>query len=126
MVEETLNQLSDEIITLNQQQLVEGTKADGTKTRQYSMVTKSLKSMGGRFLTGDYISLLDTGAFWSSFFISATGGKLMFDATDSKTQMLVQEYGGQVFGLTDKSNITLAELARPIMYEKIINFLRQA
>ena len=82
--------------------------------------------MGGRFLTGDYISLLDTGAFWSSFFISATGGKLMFDATDSKTQMLVQEYGGQIFGLTDKSKITLAELARPIMYEKITNFLRQA
>ena len=126
MVEETLTLLETEIITLNQQQLTKGEKSDGTFTGEYRETTISRKMLEGRFLTGDKISLLDRGDFWAGFLVKADNGKLIFDSTDAKTEMLISIYSEKLFGLTSESKTELAKLAKPILYEKITNFLNKA
>ena len=125
-VEETLNHLQEEIVKLNQEQLAEGQRSDGSKMPNYTPATKLIKAEKGTTLTGERISFLDRGDFWSSFWVKAESGKLLFDASDWKTEMLIKEYGSLIFGLSDIQKEALAELARPILYEKIINFLKSA
>ena len=125
LVEETLNQLAPEIVKLNQEQLAEGQRSDGSKMPLYKPITKQRKQEEGRTLTGDRISLIDKGDFWKSFFVKAENGKLLFDATDRKTEELIKTYGELVFGLSGIQKEALAELAKPILYEKILKYLRQ-
>lgn len=123
-MEETLNQLEEEIVKLNQEQLAEGQRSDGTLLPKYAPQTMFEKLAGGRTLLGERIALYDLGDFWNSMFVLASYGSIEFSAKDRKTDMLVEIYGEAIFGLSDIQKEALAELARPILYEKIINFLK--
>jgi hypothetical protein len=77
-------------------------------------------------LTGDYISLLDTGDFWKSFIFEATENTLFFGATDEKSEMLIREWGDTILGLSTEGYVKLAELIRPLLIEKINKFIAEA
>lgn len=123
LVEETLNQLQEEIVKLNQEQLEIGQRSDGSKMPLYKPVTKQRKLEKGSILTGDRISLIDKGDFWNSFFVKAENGKLIFGATDWKTEDLIKTYGELVFGLAVEQRTELARLAKPILNKKILKYL---
>lgn len=126
LVLETLNELESEIVKLNQEQLKQGERYDGSKTGTYQEKTKKRKKAEGRILTGDHISLIDTGDFWKSFFFEARNGKMLFGATDPKTEMLVSTWGEKILGLSPESYQKLADLIKPVLKNKILNFLAEA
>jgi hypothetical protein len=132
-VEETLNQLEEEIVKLNQEQLVETKFSDGSLLPYYSPITIERKKEEGTYISPNYRwALIDYGDFVDYMFSKANAGKLLIGSKDKKTQtildMVDKETGKSkyVFGLSDTQKEYLAELARPILYEKIINFLKSA
>jgi hypothetical protein len=51
----------------------------------------------------DRITLRDSGDFYEGFFVNATKFPIEIDSRDSKRNDLVQEWGVDIFGLTDSS-----------------------
>ena len=127
LIVECLNDLEKEIVELNKSQLREGKRSDGSILGRYSESTKRRKRADpSRHLTGDYISLLDTGDFWKSFIFEATENTLFFGATDEKSEMLIREWGNTILGLSPEGYAKLAELIRPLLIEKINKFIAEA
>lgn len=73
----------------------------------YAPFTIDIKGLKGQ--PTDRITLKDSGDFHESFFMSATKFPIVIDATDSKRNELVGEWGEDIFGLTDESQSSLNE-----------------
>ena len=127
-MEKSLNELSDYIVELNTfGQLRFGKNADDIIFGgQYSERTREIKQDKGRYFEGNDIALRDTGDFWKSFFAQASGGKLLIDARDDKTEMLIRDYGEAIIGLSADSMVKLLEKLKPIFEENVTNFLKNA
>jgi len=126
LVEETLNELKDYIIELNQQQLADGYRSDGNLMPKYKPISIQIKNAKGKPTFSGRIALYDTGSFWDKMLISIENGKIKFYSTDTKAEMLENEYGSTIYGVGNIYMEALAEKANPILYKKIIDFLKQA
>ena len=97
-----------DLIEINtENQLSDGVDSEGkrlfnkrTKRSVYSSLTEEIS--GGRKKAGTPYTLEDTGDFYKGFFIETKKDKAVFSSKDSKTPLLVAEYG-EIFGLTDKN-----------------------
>lgn len=93
---------SGEIIVLNQGQMSLGKRADGSEiTPTYSDVTIAIKEEKGQ--ENRWVTLRDTGEFWSNMFVDANATSFETSSADEKTQKLEKKYGKKIFGLTKES-----------------------
>lgn len=110
-----------EIVELNtQSQLFEkGINADSVSIksyRPYRPLTIQLKKLKGQ--PTDRVTLRDDGDFYNSVFLNIGKSDVFFDATDSKTEDLIEKYGEDILGLTlenveiVRKDIVLPELIR--------------
>lgn len=123
--QDVLNSYSKEITELNKQQLEKGIKADESAMKLYSPKTVKVRQIEGNPVKGERIALFDTGDFWSKFWINAYNNELEFYSGDSKTEMLIQDYGESIFGLTTENFKKLGELIMPKVKERVQKFLAQ-
>lgn len=103
-----IRKIDKDLIELNtKNQLYQGFNAEGkrlvnqkTKRTVYSPLTEEIS--GGRKKAGDPYNFYDTGDFFGGFYIKVSKDKAVFGSKDSKTPLLIEEYG-EIFGLTDKN-----------------------
>jgi hypothetical protein len=79
-----------------------GKRADGTEiTPTYSDLTIMLKDEKGQ--ESRWVTLKDTGAFWSDMFVDVGNNSYEVGSADAKAQSLEKKYGKRIFGLTKES-----------------------
>ncbi len=101
-VQDAVADTSSDIITLNQGQMSLGVRSDGTEiTPTYSDLTIMLKDEKGQE-TG-WVTLHDTGAFWSDMFVDVGNNSYEVGSADAKAAKLEKKYGKRIFGLTKES-----------------------
>lgn len=104
IVRETLLELGDTIITLNQFRLFDKSEdADGEplefyRSIAYSIIKNQINPSPG-FGRPD---LKDTGDFYRGFNLTVTEDEFEIDSTDEKSTMLKSKYGDKIFGLTNE------------------------
>ena len=104
---ETLNSEKPYIVELNKKQLENGQTSNGDYLRPYSGRTVKQRALEGNPVKGELIALFDTGDFWKGFWSMAYNGEWEIFSSDSKTNMLISEYGEDIFGLTEENFTTL-------------------
>ncbi len=121
----------DTMADLNAEQIDSGLKANGEVMPDYSQASVEFygKQPGP-------IRLRDTGAFQAGFFVTIKGGKVVFDSSDKKRDMLINGdtaftkefgrtglevgYGEEVFGLSEKYKLeAMREAVRPEFIKKM-------
>lgn len=79
-----------------------GKRADGTEiTPSYSDLTIMLKDEKGQETR--WVTLKDTGAFWSDMFVDVGNSSYEVGSADAKAAKLEKKYGSKIFGLTKES-----------------------
>lgn len=107
-----------EIVQLNKDQLLDGQKSDQSQIGVYRPFT--IESRSKKNLQTDYIDLRDTGAFQSRFEIRVNGNVYEITSTDSKNDMLVGNYGIEIFGLNPENKlIAWNEFMQPSVVRKL-------
>lgn len=111
-------------IDLNTSQLGEfGIDSTGkTLPGKYAPFTVDFKNTFGRGYGSiiDHITLFNTGDFHGSFFLDTSKFPVLFDASDIKRDMLVSEWGKDIFGLTPQNKDEFKEHTKP----DIINLMK--
>lgn len=101
-VQEAIIETSSDMIVLNQGQMSLGKRSDGTEiTPTYSDLTIMLKDEKGQ--ESRWVTLKDTGSFWSDMFVDVGNGSYEVGSSDAKAQSLEKKYGKKIFGLTKES-----------------------
>lgn len=101
-VQDAVIDTSSDIITLNQGQMSLGVRADGSEiTPSYSDVTIAIKEEKGQETR--WVTLHDTGEFWSNMFVDVGNDSYEVGSADAKTAKLEKKYGNKIFGLTKES-----------------------
>jgi hypothetical protein len=101
-VEETVVETAGDIAELNRGQMAIGRRADASEiTPTYSDLTIELKQAKGQ--ETEWVTLRDTGSFWSRIFVDVNAGSFTISSSDDKTGKLEKKYGEKIFGLTKES-----------------------
>lgn len=88
-------------VDLNKEQLQEGKRSDGKDiTPKYARFTVLYKQEKGQ---PTYVTLKDTGEFYSKFYLRISGNRWAIGSADGKTPDLVKKYTADIFGLTSES-----------------------
>lgn len=112
---QAIGKRSDRILTLNKEQLLISTRADGRLLPTLSPVT--IEEFGKENETGR-VDLLDTGAFQGAFFLAKAGEEIIIGSTDSKAEMLETTYGDEIYGLTEKNQgLVFDEISKELSVE---------
>ena len=121
---DSVKDFEKEIIELNQQQLQDGELATGNDiTPFYKPLTISIKKAKGQVY--DRVTLLDTGAFYSKFFIVYFKDKFSIESTDSKALSLEKKYSPNILGLSDKNIQETIDLIKPNFLERFRKALNE-
>lgn len=100
--QEAIIETSSDMIVLNQGQMSLGKRSDGTDiTPTYSDLTIMLKDEKGQ--ESRWVTLKDTGTFWSDMFVDVGNNSYEMGSVDAKTAKLEKKYGKKIFGLTKES-----------------------
>jgi len=100
------------VIDLNLSQLQDGKDAFGKEiTPPYSPLTVLIKKSKGQ--PTDRVTLRDEGDFYRKFTLESQKFPMTLDSTDLKTPKLMEKYGSEIFGLTEKSKDELVEEIKP-------------
>lgn len=101
-VQQAVIETSGDMIVLNQGQMSLGKRADGTEiTPTYSDLTIMLKDEKGQ--ESRWVTLKDTGAFWSDMFVDVGNNSYELGSADAKAASLEKKYGKKIFGLSKES-----------------------
>jgi hypothetical protein len=93
--------VTDAMITLQREQMLDNKNAEGQSFGGYKKATEGYNSKRSTKVTaGDPIILKDTGAFESKIDAIVQKDKAKLTSTDSKTDMIKEMYGEEVFGLS--------------------------
>lgn len=103
----------DTLVRLNQEQMDEGLRADGKKTKKYESDTYRR-----RFNKPTYRNYKLTGDFHGSINAKAEQGNVNFYALDEKSRFLEEQEDGQLLGITEENKVTV--------FNKNINKIRDA
>lgn len=110
------------VIDQNRKQLFAGIDGKGNEiVPEYSDFTYDVKIKVGQ--PTDRVTLKDTGAFYASIFIDYGTKYIYFDANDSKTNDLIDKYGGDILGLTESSIEILKKKIISTLQNKIKSYL---
>lgn len=110
----------DLILTLNQENLEQGKRPDGTQIEKtpvgkqkevlYERYTKYLKEKAGKI--SEYVTLYDTGAFYEGLKAVSGSDNIYVIDTDSKTAKIIAVWGN-VLGITDEQKEFFVEQIYP-------------
>lgn len=119
----TLGLTSKIIIEKNQDQMLNGFRADDSYILpEYTPYTREKKEEKG--WDPDKVTLYDTGDFYNAMFADVSYFDIEIDSTDSKTEDLIEKYGEKIFGLSDESKEEYRDDAMPVLIEKIKEILK--
>ncbi|HTJ53727.1 MAG TPA: hypothetical protein VL443_29935 [Cyclobacteriaceae bacterium] len=115
-----VDQTNAQAIDLNTEQLFHGRDAQGNKLKAYrnpayAEFKQSLNPLG-------VTDLKLTGDFYRGFYAKTDRFPIMFDSSDSKTEMLTEKYG-EIFGLDQEYLGKYQEEIKPIVQETFASFL---
>jgi hypothetical protein len=98
ILKRSLNKTKDKIVEYNIEQLDIGEYSTGKKLPEYSAVSVEVyeKQPGS-------ITLYDTGAFYEGINVKTRGDSYLISSSDSKNNMLIDDYGDDIFGLQEGS-----------------------
>src|SRR5690606_8033756 len=107
----------ERITAMNTDQLFSGQRSDGSKLPDYSPVSVEVfgKPAGP-------IRLYDEGDFYRGFFLKTDRFPVLFDSRDSKTEMLVSDYGDKIFGLTQENK---KDLVNNYIKDQVLAYYRK-
>lgn len=135
LIEESISELDNEIISIIQSQLFDSKIADGRLMPTYSPNTVAIKKERGGFIskTGRW-ALYNYGDFFNKMYAKVSNGKLLIGSNDEKMQMIeammLSRMGDNadvlMYGITNENKPFLAKAIAPILYKKITDFLKQA
>lgn len=90
----------------------------------YTEETIEIKKSKGQ--KRSFVTLRDTGLFYSGFYVELKGFTLLLDSTDSKTQMLVEKYGETILFFTkQEKELILDTIIEPGLL-KLVNNLNSS
>lgn len=118
LYDEAVIESEGQITDLNREQLDIGLMADGNSLPDYSQT--SIEKFGKQ---PGPIRLYDTGDFWKGFYIDSGADAFDIRSTDEKETMLVANYSSEIFGLVANQRQRLAEIIKPLIVNKIKNYL---
>lgn len=95
-----LQKLKEVLIDMNTSQLLEGKDSKGRSLGDYASEAYARLKRSMNPKAGGHVDLYFEGDWQESFFMEADSFPVMFNARDWKTNMLVQNYGEDVFGIT--------------------------
>ena len=122
IVLDTIQMFETFVIDQNRKQLFAGIDGKGNEiVPEYSDVTYDVKIRVGQ--PADRVTLKDTGDFYASIFIDYGTKYIYFDANDSKTNDLIDKYGGSILGLTESSIEILKKKIKSTLQNKIKSYL---
>lgn len=119
MCEQSVMDNESHAMELNNQQLFQGERADGTSLPDYSFVSVNFfnKPSGP-------IRLFDTGDFYNGFIFSSSNFPFFITSKDSKTDDLQERYGSEIFGLTQENLSGFAKVfILPTIGKKLRDYL---
>jgi len=94
VINESLDETMGAIEDINRERMLDGVKADGTTMPKYSYISQVVYGY-----PDEPIKLKDTGAFQAGITAKREGENIIHDSTDSKTEMLIEKYGGGILGI---------------------------
>jgi hypothetical protein len=96
------------VLDLNIEQLSRGVNAQNRKiTPPYTKRTKQIKAYKGQ--PTDRVTLRDEGDFQQGFFLEVDKFPIVFRSSDYKEPKLMEKYGDDIFGLTQKNKTVVAQ-----------------
>lgn len=119
ILEEVFDDVSEQIIDLQKEQLRSGIDAKGLPMPKYAEDTIKAKEDKGIIVEHERYTLFEEGDFYSGIFSSNGMGILELSSSDYKTEMLIEEYGKDIFGFNNDSIEKLKEIVVPLVKEKI-------
>ena len=115
IIQDVMIESQDKMADLNAEQINSGIKADGSVMPDYSF--RSVFQYGK---PPGPIKLRDTGAWQQGLYARVEGDKVVFASSDSKNDKLIDKYGVQIVGLSEKFKIeVIRESIRPGIKEKM-------
>lgn len=115
VIVEVLTDSQEKMADLNAEQINTGLKADGSTMPDYSF--RSVFQYGK---PPGPIRLRDTGAWQQGLYARVEGEKIVFASSDGKNDKLIDTYGVQIVGLSEKFKVeVIRENIIPGLKEKI-------
>lgn len=112
---ESVQESKEVLADLNAEQINSGIRSDGTLMPDYSF--RSVFQYGKQ---PGPIRLRETGAWQAGLYVKVEGNKVVFGSSDSKDQQLVDRYGPEIEGLSEKFKAeAMREKVRPVFKSKI-------
>lgn len=125
IVEKSIKKNEAEAIDLNTDQLYSGIDSLGNSLGTYTEFTKRQKRAKGQ--PSDRVTLKDEGDFYDGFNIRSKKFPFILDSSDSKTDMLADKYGDDIFGLTPKNTKEYArEIVLPFAQDRFKEEIKKA
>lgn len=125
VLQESVDDTTEELKNYQQQQMYAGQRADGEnidplhgKYKGYALFTVLEKQKKGQVT--NRVTLKDEGNFYLGIRVTATQKGVDFKGTDEKTDTLIAYYGPQIFGLNKDFSLIYSENdLTPLATEKI-------
>lgn len=115
LIKQALSETKDELADVNRDRMLDGVRADGVKMPDYSL--RSVNEFGK--IPGP-IRLLDTGAFQQNIRVNIQGNVVITESLDSKNDLLVNNYGEEIFGTFGQYKQKYLDLdLRPVFHRLI-------
>lgn len=115
IIEETMIESQDTLADLNAEQINTGLKADGTEMPDYSI--RSVIQYGK---PAGPIKLRDKGNWQAGLYARVEGEKLVFSSSDVKDAQLVDRYGKEIEGLSEKYKAeAVRDKIKPVLKQKM-------
>lgn len=115
VIDKAFDGTTEDLAEINSQRMLDGVKSDGSVMPDYSY--RSVVVFGKE--PGPII-LKDTGAFQQSIIVKRNGNIITTKSTDSKNDLLVNEYGEEIFGTGGNyKKEYLKESLRPALNKEI-------
>lgn len=124
IVEKKIVENQSQVLDLNTSQLYSGIDSKGQSLGEYRPFTVRLKRAKGQ--PTDRVTLKDEGDFYQGFRLE--DNKFPFDigSTDSKSDMLADKYGDDIFGLTKDSNDEIIEQILPEVQDEFLKAIQRS
>lgn len=94
VINQSIDETAEALEEINRQRMNEGVKSDGSTMPKYSFISQTVYGY-----PDTAIKLKNTGAFQRSITVKREGDKIVQTSTDEKTELLVDKYGEEIFGV---------------------------
>lgn len=131
VVREAIEDTKEQLIQKQRQQMYAGKRSDGKdidplhgRYKGYAQRTRAIKRAKGQLYRN--VTLKDEGDFYNEIFVDTRDTSVVFGSADSKTQILVDYYGPEIFGVYGKfaaeySKINMGPVATRIFKARMAN-----